>query len=89
MSSSLAVTKKHARCIQESIHQANMSPCRSKHGCVIYGNGNIYGKGYNNYRNYSCDGILQECYTCHAEIAAIRNCIRSRHIKLVLRERKS
>lgn len=85
MTSILTVSKKHQKCIQESIHQANQSPCKFKHGCVIYGNGNIYGKGFNNYRNYSCDGLLQQCYTCHAEIAAIRNCIRSRRIKVVHR----
>jgi len=44
-----------------------------KHGCVAVVNGKIVGKGYNNYRNYSRDGFMRTCCSCHAEVAAIRD----------------
>ena len=69
----LEVTKKHQRCISEAISMALNSPCAHKHGCVIGGNGKIYGKGYNNYRTQTEDGMLKNYTSCHAEIAAIRN----------------
>ena len=76
-----AITKKHQKCIAEAIWQAQKSPCLHKHGCVISGGGRICGRGYNNYRTYSSDGLLNNCCTCHAEIAAIRSCARFGHIR--------
>jgi len=83
----LCVTKKHARCIDAAMHEAMKSPCLHKHGCVIAGSGKIYGKGYNNYRNHSCDGFLNGCVSCHAEIAAIRDACRAGRLKVGHRER--
>lgn len=84
---SLTITKRHAKCIHAAIDQAFKSPCLHKHGCVIAGSGRIYGKGYNNYRNHSSDGFLDECVSCHAEIAAIRDALRFGRLKVGYRER--
>ena len=70
------ITTRHRKCIDEAIWQAEKSPCAHKHGCVISGSGKILGRGYNNYRTYSSDGMIGQCCTCHAEVAAIRQCLR-------------
>ena len=83
----LAITKRHQKCISEAVWQAELSPCLHKHGCVISGSGRIFGRGYNNYRTHSSDGLLGNCCTCHAEIAAIRECLRGGRVKLNQHER--
>ena len=86
-SNRLDMTRKHARCIHAACIEAEKSPCLHKHGCVIAGSGRIYGKGYNNYRNHSSDGLLHECVSCHAEIAAIRDACRVGRLNVRYRER--
>ena len=58
---------------QRAYHQATLSPCLMRHGCVATLNGSIIAHGHNNHRLHSRDKILnnQSC-TCHAEIATIR-----------------
>ncbi len=51
---------------------ANHSEMLQRHGCVAVVNGKVVGTGCNNYRNYSKDGMLSNCCSCHAEIAAMR-----------------
>ena len=72
----LDITKRHLKGIQEAINQAELSPCLQKHGAVISGNGKICGKGFNNYRTQFNDNRLNDCTSCHAEIAAIRNALK-------------
>ena len=54
---------------------AEKSSMLHQHGCVAVAAGKIIGTGYNDYRNYSRDGIIgHSCScSCHAEIAAIRS----------------
>lgn len=79
----LEITKKHERFIQAAASQAILSPCAQKHGCVIAGNGKIFGKGFNSYRTQSKDNLLKGCTSCHAEIAAIRNALyHKNHLKV-------
>ena len=56
-----------------AVSHAAFSPMLQKHGCVAVVNGKIVGKGFNNYRNYSKDGLMRTCCSCHAEVAAIRD----------------
>jgi len=72
------LTRKDEKYISEAVMEAHKSPCWFRHGCVISGSGKILGKGHNNYRNRSTDKLLENCSTCHAEIAAIRNCLRQK-----------
>mgnify|MGYP001281326409 FL=1 len=55
---------------------ANDSKMLQKHGCVAVVNGKVVGTGCNNYRNYSRDGMLSNCCSCHAEIAATRSALK-------------
>lgn len=59
---------------------ASQSNCLQKHGCIcVLNNRQIIGAGCNNSRTYSSDKLIKNCMTCHAEIAAIREC--NRHFK--------
>ncbi len=68
----MIISNKEDRFIQSAAEQATCSPCLMRHGCVAVLNGRIVGRGYNNYRCKSRDGFINNCMTCHAEIAALR-----------------
>ncbi len=51
--------------------QESIMPYR--HGSVIVQNGKPIAFGTNHSRNYSKDGIISNCGSCHAEVDAIRN----------------
>ena len=64
-----------------SLHaQESCMPFR--HGSVIVQNGKPISFGMNHSRNYSKDGIISNCCSCHAEVDAIRNAYK---LKVVLR----
>ena len=63
--------------IGEAYEEATKSPCYHRHGCVIVGSGRILGRGYNNPRTRYSDKIIDNCMTCHAEMAAIRDAVKS------------
>ena len=65
------------RFISRACDEAHNSPMLQRHGCVAVVNGKIVGSGYNNYRNYSRDGMMSNCCSCHAEIAATRSAIKN------------
>lgn len=66
------VSNRDIKFIQYASQEATKSPCLMKHGCVIVANGRVVGRGYNHYRNTSKDGFIHDCFTCHAEISALR-----------------
>lgn len=76
MSSSLSI--KDQRVISAIYEEAEKSPCRFKHGCCAAVNGKIIAKGYNNYRQYSSDGIINDPCSCHAEMDVLRKCLQKR-----------
>ena len=66
------LSNKDNKFINLAASEAHNSPCLMRHGCIAVKNGKIIGRGYNNYRSSSKDGFINNCMTCHAEIAAIR-----------------
>lgn len=62
--------------ISEACHLAMQSKMLQRHGCVAVVNGKVVGRGVNNYRNYSSDGMLSNCCSCHAEIDAMRSAMK-------------
>ena len=76
----MKISNKEDRFIQSAAEQAELSPCLMRHGCVAVRNGRIVGRGFNNYRSQSKDGFINNCMTCHAEIAALRQ-VNKREIK--------
>mgnify|MGYP003969661047 CR=1 FL=1 len=54
--------------------EATKSLVAYKHGCVAVVSGKIVAKGFNNYRTYSRDGLINHTCSCHAEIDVLRKC---------------
>tara|TARA_B110000305_G_scaffold230803_1_gene283466 strand:+ start:934 stop:1185 length:252 start_codon:yes stop_codon:yes gene_type:complete len=71
------VTIGDERFISAACNIAMESQMLQRHGCVAVVSGKIVGTGCNNYRNYSKDGMLSNCCSCHAEIAATRSAIKN------------
>ena len=65
------------RFISAACGLAHQSHMLQRHGCVAVANGKVVGTGFNNYRNYSKDGWMTNCCSCHAEIAATRAAIKN------------
>lgn len=63
--------------MQEALEEAQKSPCLMQHGAVAVSGGKIIGRGYNHYRSRTSDGIVENSCTCHAEMAAIREVLRT------------
>ncbi len=57
-----------------------------RHGSVIVQNGKPIAFGINHSRNYSKDGIISKCCSCHAEVDAIRNAYK---LKVVQRQQEA
>ena len=70
-------------------HYATKSTMNSRHGCIVVLNGSIIGNGFNQLRNYSSDKMLNHCYSCHAEIAAVRNAMKFTKIRKYDEERQN
>jgi len=72
---SISISRKDIEFISVAAAEGMKSNVLMRHGCVAVMNGKIIGKGYNNYRNRTYDGFVNntnQC-TCHAEMAALRN----------------
>ena len=67
------ISLRHYRFMAEAVLEAQKSPIHHKHGCVIVCNGKVMGRGYNHLRSTSSDGLIHDCCSCHAEIAALRS----------------
>ena len=67
---------KHINWLNEAINFNNpeLSSCYMHHymGCVAVMNGKAIAYGKNSNRNYSNDGFLNNCHSCHAEIDVLR-----------------
>ena len=63
--------------MQAALDEAHKSPCLMQHGAVAVSGGKIIGRGYNHYRSRTSDGIVQNSCTCHAEMAALRDVLRT------------
>lgn len=63
--------------IQVAQDEALKSPCLMQHGAVAVAGGKIIGRGYNHYRNQTSDGVVTNSCTCHAEMDAVRDVLRT------------
>lgn len=59
--------------------EALNSPCRTQHGAIAVSSGKIIGRGYNDYKNRTKtpDGQDEIGCTCHAEMAAIKDVLKT------------
>ena len=71
------LSKQEEKFVANASYYASLSPMQNRHGCIVVVNGQEVSSGYNNYRNYSRDKMISGCLSCHAEISAVRNAIKS------------
>ncbi len=77
----MSISKKDEKFLAIASHYASKSTMNNRHGCIVVLNGGVIANGFNHLRNYSNDKMLNHCYSCHAEIAAVRNAIKFTKIK--------
>lgn len=65
-----------SRYMDAAILEAQKSELAYRLGCVAVASGKIVAKGYNNYRTYSKDGMIDGACSCHAEIDVLRKCLK-------------
>lgn len=63
--------------IQHALNEAQKSPCLMQHGAIAVAGGKIIGRGYNQYRCHTRDGVVTNSCTCHAEMSAVRDVLRT------------
>ena len=73
--SSVSQSYKDQLLISGAISEAENSPVLMRHGCVASKNGKILARGYNHYRTYSRDNIINNTCTCHAECDVLRKLV--------------
>ena len=71
------VSKKHLKFIISAINESCKSDMMQRHGCVIRSGNKIISKGHNHMRNYSSNGLMKNCCSCHAEVDALHNLSKS------------
>ena len=77
----MSISKREENFLAIASHYASKSTMNSRHGCIVVLNECMIANGFNHLRNYSNDKMLKHCYSCHAEIAAVRNAIKFTKIK--------
>ena len=69
-------TNSDAKYVSLAVSEAEKSDLRARLGCVAVVSGKVIARGYNNYRTYSKDGIIEQTCSCHAEIDVLRKCFK-------------
>jgi len=74
------IGSRHHKHLSSAMQEAYKSDIFRRHGCVITKGGKVIGRGYNEKRTQSRDNLIKGGCTCHAEVSAVRDCMRtSRH----------
>ena len=69
-------TQNDERFISVAAREARKSHVRARLGCVAVSSGKVVAKGFNTYRTYSKDGMINKACSCHAEIDVLRKCLK-------------
>ena len=72
-----------SRYMDAAIIEAQKSELAYRLGCVAVASGKIVARGYNNYRTYSKDGMIDGVCSCHAEIDVLRKCLKQNITKKI------
>ncbi len=72
-----------SRYMDAAIAEAQKSELAYRLGCVAVASGKVVAKGYNNYRTYSKDGLIDGVCSCHAEIDVLRKCLKQNITKKI------
>ena len=69
-------TQNDERFVSVAAREARKSHVRARLGCVAVSSGKVVAKGFNTYRTYSKDGMINKACSCHAEIDVLRKCLK-------------
>lgn len=69
-------TQNDERFVSVAAIEARKSHVRARLGCVAVSSGKVVAKGFNTYRTYSKDGMINKACSCHAEIDVLRKCLK-------------
>jgi tRNA(Arg) A34 adenosine deaminase TadA len=69
-------TQHDEKFVSVAAHEARKSNVRARIGCVAVSSGKVVAKGFNSYRTYSKDGMINKTCSCHAEIDVLRKCLK-------------
>ena len=83
------LSNKEEKFIAKASQYAQQSTMYNRHSCVVVLNGVEIANGYNSKRNYSRDGFIDQCYSCHAEVCALRNAVKKTKADADERKQKS
>ena len=70
------LSNKEEQFIAKASGYAQKSTMYNRHSCIVVLNGVEIANGHNSKRNYSRDGYMDKCYSCHAELSALRNAVK-------------
>jgi len=69
-------TNNDANHMSIAVLEAEKSDLRARLGCVAVVSGKVVARGYNNYRTFSKDGMIEKSCSCHAEMDVLRKCLK-------------
>lgn len=72
------ITKKDKKFINDAIEASKNSTMLMKHGCVVVENNRVIAKGWNNYRTRFNDNFIGKSCSCHAEMHALRQVLKTK-----------
>jgi|TARA_B110000858_G_C17683645_1_gene417800 deoxycytidylate deaminase len=76
-------TRNDEKFVAIAVEEAEKSKLRAKLGCIAVINGKVVAKGFNHYRTFSKDGIIERTCSCHAEMDVLRKCLKQKKMKKI------
>lgn len=74
----LNLTKKDSKFVDMALEAAENSNMLMKHGCVVVENSRVVGTGWNCKRNRFKDNFIGVSCSCHAEMYALRQALKTK-----------
>lgn len=62
--------------INRALDACDKSVMNMCHGCVVVENNTVIGTGYNSSRTRFGDKFMKQCFSCHAEMHALREAMK-------------
>ena len=69
-------TQNDEKFVGVAVIEAEKSALGARLGCVAVVSGKIIARGFNHYRTFSKDGLLENTCSCHAEMDVLRKCLK-------------
>lgn len=76
-------TNNDEKYVSLAVAEAEKSDLRAKLGCIAVVSGKVVAKGFNHYRTFSKDKLIEKTCSCHAEIDVLRKCLKKNKIKKI------